>query len=124
MRCIAFATLGSLVVFEASAQVPTVNIARTCEIAATTLIGLNTAERDRELCLSAEQSALDQLKKDWPTYSFQDRSQCVQPKVYLPSYVEWLTCLEMVRDVRKMNVQRIDPRGVATLPKTSLGANW
>jgi hypothetical protein len=63
MRCIAFATLGSLVVFEASAQVPTVNIARTCEIAATTLIGLNTAERDRELCLSAEQSALDQLKR-------------------------------------------------------------
>ena len=26
--------------------------------------------------------------------------------VYLPSYVEWLTCLEMERDVRKMQVGR------------------
>jgi hypothetical protein len=124
MRSIAFATLGCLVVFEASAQVPTVNIARTCEIAATSMIGLNTAERDRELCLSAEQSAHAQLTKDWKTYSSEDRSQCVQPRVYLPSYIEWLTCLEMARDVRRMNVQRINPRDAATLPKTSLGANW
>jgi hypothetical protein len=31
-----------------------------------------------------------------------DKAQCMRTGVYLPSYVEWLTCLEMERDVRKM----------------------
>jgi hypothetical protein len=123
MRSIAFAALGSLIVFDASAQVPNVNIARTCEITATAMVGLNTAERDRELCLTAQKSAYVQLIKDWSTYSSEDRSQCVQPRVYLPSYVEWLTCLETARDARKMGVPRINPRGAVALPRTSLGAN-
>ena len=30
------------------------------------------------------------------------RSHCVQTNVYMPSYIEWLTCFEMEIDVRKM----------------------
>jgi len=36
------------------------------------------------------------------TYSAGARERCVRTGVYLPSYVEWLTCLEMERDVRNL----------------------
>jgi len=31
----------------------------------------------------------------------------VLPRDYLPSYVEWLTCLEMTGDVRRMRKERL-----------------
>jgi hypothetical protein len=31
------------------------------------------------------------------------------PKVYLPSYVEWLTCLEMETAVKKMREEQQTP---------------
>ncbi len=41
----------------------------------------------------------------WATYPAEDKSRCVQTELYLPSYVEWITCLEMERDARKMRQQ-------------------
>jgi hypothetical protein len=35
----------------------------------------------------------------------------MRTSVYLPSYVEWLTCLEMERDVRKMRQGRATYNG-------------
>src|ERR1700730_7724273 len=52
-------------------------------------------------CMNDEQTARDQLVKDWETFSTLDRARCVVPMDYLPSYVEWSTCIEMTRDVRK-----------------------
>jgi hypothetical protein len=52
--------------------------------------------------VSDEQAARDQLQKDWASFPASDKARCIQPKEYLPSYVEWLTCLEMTRDVRAM----------------------
>jgi hypothetical protein len=131
MRTIAIkaacAALGSHIAFAAAADVPTVNIERTCEIAATVMVQLmgNTAkDSDRAICLGAERNAHDQLAKDWSTYPSEDRTRCVQPKVYLPSYVEWVTCLEMERDVKKMNVKHISPLAPITLPKVNPGTLW
>ena len=93
-------------------NVPTIDIRNTCKIAAgamVRLMGSTSMERDIEICLGSEQSARDQLVKDWGTYSSRDRERCVRPGVYLPSYVEWLTCLEMERDARKMNIDQTNP---------------
>ena len=76
------------------------------------------------MCLSSEQRARDQLIKDWSTYSSVDRARCVRLAVYLPSYVEWLTCLEMERDVRKMKTDQPDPRRPVTLPRVRPGLLW
>ncbi len=113
----------------AAPNVPTVDIRGTCRAAAgamVSLMGGSSMERDIEICLSSEQSAREQLLKDWATYSVQDRARCVRPGVYLPSYVEWLTCLEMERDVRKMKLEQPDPggRGVITLPIVRPGRLW
>ena len=64
-----------------------------------------TVERNFELCSEVELRAREQMAKDWTTFADADRALCVQPSVFLPSYVEWLTCLEMERDVRKMRQQ-------------------
>jgi hypothetical protein len=53
-------------------------------------------------CMSDENDARNQLEKDWATYPASDKARCIQPKEYTPGYVEWLTCLEMDRDVRVM----------------------
>ena len=87
---------------------PTVNIRNTCQAAAsvsTWIGGGISAETLVDSCLSSEQAARDLMVKNWSTFSAADKTQCVRPEVYLPSYVEWLTCLEMERDVRKMRQQ-------------------
>jgi hypothetical protein len=53
-------------------------------------------------CIAGEQGARAQLAKDWATFSASDKTLCMRPTVYLPSYVEWLTCAEMQRDVKKI----------------------
>ena len=53
-------------------------------------------------CMADEQAARDQLDKDWASFPASDKARCIQPKEYLPSYVEWLTCLGMARDVKAM----------------------
>ncbi len=95
--------LGSHLLVATSAAVPSVDIRKTCQAAAsvmTELMAGSTVERDLEACLSSEQEARNQIIKDWTTYSSTERAYCVQPTVYLPSYVEWLTCLEMEKEVR------------------------
>ena len=53
-------------------------------------------------CMSDENDAGKQLENNWATYPASDKARCVQPKEYTPNYVEWLTCLEMVRDVKAL----------------------
>jgi hypothetical protein len=96
--------LGSHLLVAAPSGIPSVDIRKTCQAAAsvmTSLMSGTTAEHDLDVCVSSEQAAREQIVKDWATYSSAERTQCVQPSVYLPSYVEWLTCLEMEKSVRK-----------------------
>jgi hypothetical protein len=101
--------LGSHLLIAAPAGVPTIDIQNTCKIAAgsMTIMAGSTVQSAIDSCLRSEQSAREQLVKDWATYPATDKARCVQVKVYLPSYIEWLTCLEMERDVR---AQRKTPR--------------
>jgi hypothetical protein len=96
--------LGSHLLIAAPAGIPSVDIRKTCQAAAgtmTDLIAGSTVQDGLDMCLSSEQAAREQLIKNWTTYSTAEKTQCVQPSVYLPSYIEWLTCLEMETSVRK-----------------------
>jgi hypothetical protein len=53
-------------------------------------------------CVMDEQEARDQIIKDWASYSAADRARCIHPGDYLPSYIEWLTCMQMNGDARKL----------------------
>ena len=52
-------------------------------------------------CVKSEQNAREELVKSWATTNAADKALCVQPTQYMASYVEWLTCLEMQKDVNK-----------------------
>jgi hypothetical protein len=107
-------------------EVPGIDIQKTCQAAAgamVSLMGGTTTEQDVNACLDSEQKARDQIVKDQATYSSADKKQCMRTGVYLPSYVEWLTCLEMERDVRKMERQLQFGAGPWTLPKVSPAIN-
>jgi hypothetical protein len=62
--------------------------------------------QDLSVCLMDEQSARDQLVKDWASYPAIAKERCVQPKEFLPGYLEWQVCLEMTRDVLKMRKEK------------------
>src|SRR5438105_4307351 len=107
-------------------EVPTIDIQKTCQLAAgamVKLMGGTTTEQDINACLDSEQKARDQIVKDLATYASADKVQCMRTDVYLPSYVEWLTCLEMGRDVRKMEREDQFGSGPYTLPKVSPAIN-
>jgi hypothetical protein len=87
-------------------------------------LGGSTGDQDVKGCLDSEQKARDQIVKDLSTYGSVDKVRCMRTNVYLPSYVEWLTCLEMERDVKKMSLGQQPATGVYTLPKVRPALNW
>ena len=98
--------VGTHLLVAAPAGIPSVDIQKTCETAAgemTQLMAGSTARHDLDVCQNSEQAARAQLAKNWATFSAAEKAQCVQPSVYLPSYIEWLTCLEMEMSVRRPN---------------------
>jgi hypothetical protein len=77
---------------------PKLNVGASCDAAASYagLVG-----RDRAACMNDENDALDALKKNWSQYSSTDRTDCagMVKTGGPPSYVELLSCLEMMKDV-------------------------
>jgi hypothetical protein len=111
----------------ARAQVPSIDIRATCQAAAKVSINLSgpTSGGDLDICIKSETDAQQQMIKSWSTFQASDRAGCIQTKVYLPSYIEWLTCFEMNKVVREMKqrgqvsqeVLATDSRGYYILPK-------
>jgi hypothetical protein len=77
---------------------PKLNMTPTCN-AASSYAGL--ADRDKTACMSDENDALGALKKNWPQYPSAAKTDCVGMVKTggPPSYVELLSCLEMMKDV-------------------------
>jgi hypothetical protein len=121
----------------AQAQIPTINIEETCRKAADVMLNLavggenRTGPNDQQICMESENKARDQIIKNWSNWQASDREGCIQTRIYLPSYVEWLTCFEMnkvVRDARNQQGRTMksvtNPDGSMTLPPvSSLGIN-
>jgi hypothetical protein len=81
---------------------PTVDIQKTCRESSNVLSLSGSDNQDFDACMNDEQVARDQMVKDWGNYPAPAKGQCIQPKEYLPDYVEWQSCLDMTRDVKTM----------------------
>jgi len=106
---VAAALLGSaLEVFAAATDLPKFDVSPSCEAAARYAV----VDRNKETCMADERTAQNQVANNWPQYSARDRAQCVGTvsKGGPPSYVELLTCLDVMRDARTTRVnEREDP---------------
>ena len=107
----------TLVLAAASGGPPKVNIEATCrasEIEIKKVFGNDTMVTTSG-CLMQENAALDELVKTWSTFTSADKASCVQPRGYMPSYVEWLTCLETRKELRRIRAQdKAARRGLET----------
>src|ERR1700704_5817266 len=82
--------------------------------------------RDKEACQTDERGAKDALAKDWDNYDRAARTQCVgMNRTGGPSsYVELLSCIEVMRDAKIM--EQNDPlmrSGQAATPSTTGSAS-
>jgi hypothetical protein len=80
---------------------PNLNVAPSCDAAARGAIVIG---RDKEACMGDERTAQDTLKQNWSKYSAADKTQCIgNVRTGGPaSYVELLSCLEIMRDAKSI----------------------
>jgi hypothetical protein len=95
--------MGLYVLVESTGVVPTIDVATSCRAAqkAITAILKDAKMANVESCLTQEAEARKILVRDWASYAAADRTRCIKPASYMPSYVEWLTCLENAGAIRK-----------------------
>jgi hypothetical protein len=84
---------------------PTLQVGTSCEAAGRGAIVLG---RNKEACLADETTAQDTLKQNWSKYVASDKSDCVSMVTTggPASYVELLSCVEILRDAR--NIRNAD----------------
>jgi hypothetical protein len=92
---------------------PVLQVVTSCEAAGRGAVVLG---RNKEACLADETAAQDTLKQNWAKYAANDKTQCVgMARTGGPaSYVELLSCLEIMRDARQ--IQNADPLRATTRP--------
>jgi len=102
--------LGTQVLLVAANDPPRINAAETCRVSENELFKLfgDKTMATFESCMKQQDDAFEQIKKDWSTFTASERQHCFQPNVRLPSYVEWLTCLEIERNVRELRAKEAD----------------
>src|SRR5215475_9408383 len=84
---------------------PTLRVDPSCEAAG---MGSVVLGRDKKACLADETTAQDTLKQNWSKYAASDKNDCVGMVTTggPPSYVELLSCVEILRDAR--NIRNAD----------------
>jgi hypothetical protein len=97
---------------------PTLQVGPSCVAAGAGSVILG---RNKESCLADENTARDTLKQNWPNYLAADKADCVvlENSGGPASYVELLSCLEVMRDAR--TIQKEDPLGSELEPIPASG---
>jgi hypothetical protein len=98
---IAVLLLGLQVAVAVADDPPKLNVTTSCDAAAKYSV---VAGRDNESCLGDEREAQSTLAKNWSKYIAADKTQCVGTVTTggPPSYVELLSCLEVMRDAKNI----------------------
>jgi hypothetical protein len=94
-------------VVAAATDPPKLDVSQSCEGAAREALVVG---RNKETCMADERTAQNEVAKNWPQYAARDRAQCVGmvSKGGPPSYVELLSCLEVMRDARSTRLNGLD----------------
>jgi hypothetical protein len=93
--------LASHVLVAAAGGLPGIDIQKSCRESSDALYGDATANVF-DSCVEDEKNAGAELAKNWTTFPAGDKARCVHAAIYLPSYVEWLTCIEGESALRRL----------------------
>lgn len=93
--------LGAQLLVAAAGGLPGIDIQKSCRESSDALYGSTTANVF-DSCVEDEKDASAKLAKDWTVFPAADKARCVHAAIYLPSYVEWLTCIEGESTLRRI----------------------
>jgi len=106
--------VGTGLMFNVAATVPTYNVKPTCR-AAIDLSGMRG--RTVEMCEASEAQARNEIVKDWSSFSESAKTRCLQTSGgHAPSYVELLICLESMRDSQMRDSQMRQEKNKPVVP--------
>ena len=98
--------------FAAAAKdgLPEIDLQKRCRAsakAAVDTMGDKSAEsKTFDACLRSEQEARNAIVSAWKDIPANYKSFCIKPGVYSPSYVEWIACIEMQMDVKRLRAKQ------------------
>jgi hypothetical protein len=102
--------LASHLLVGAAGGLPSIDIQKNCRESSDALYGSTTANVF-DSCVEDEKDASAKLAKDWAIFPPADKARCVHAAIYLPSYVEWLTCIEGESTLRRIRKDSATPPG-------------
>jgi len=92
----------------AADSVPSLDVTASCKGAARAVVKAESEKREKA-CYETEKTARQKLTQNWSTFPTKDRNFCLNSvKGYAPTYTELAICLEMVRDVRQIGIDKPD----------------
>jgi hypothetical protein len=119
---LAIAMMAPAILPARSDEIPTLDVRPVCRgIASQSGLEAGLQRTSFEQCVQTEQTAREQLQKEWSTFSTADKSHCVTLAKTggESSYTELLTCLEMARDVRALRSAETTSSAAATRTSAS-----
>lgn len=111
--CAALLVLAASETAAAVRPMPTIDLnarCRTSERAIQEMMGGDTKQgQSFETCMKSEVAARDALEKAWADIPADYKAFCIKPRDYSPSYIEWIACIELLIDLRKLRAANTEP---------------
>jgi hypothetical protein len=90
----------------AAQSMPTIDLQARCkrsEAAQMDMMGDKAVQNVAfDSCMRSETDAQNAIAKAWPDIPASYKTFCVRPSDFSPSYIEWIACLELMIDLRKL----------------------
>jgi hypothetical protein len=87
-------------------QMPTIDLQARCkrsEAAQMDMMGDKSLQNVAfDSCIRSENDAKSAIEKAWGDIPASYKTFCVRPADFSPSYIEWIACLELMIDLRKL----------------------
>ena len=102
---------GIHILLAAASGLPKIDVEATCRASEQEILKLfgDTTVVTFDSCMRQESEALALIETNWRAYPDSAKTLWVQAKGYMPSYVEWHTCLEMQRVLQEIRAKENAP---------------
>jgi hypothetical protein len=89
-------------------NLPNIDLKKSCDLrakASADTMGDKSTTPAFDKCMKDEQEARDALLAAWNYIPSSYKGSCIDPSVFAPSYTEWISCLEMNIDFKRLRAK-------------------
>jgi hypothetical protein len=92
-------------------KIPGLDLQKSCRVRANSTVEVmgdkSSANWAFDTCMKSEQEARDTLSAAWNDIPATYKAFCIHPNEYLPSYMEWISCLELGIDLKELHMKSL-----------------